>query len=330
MTAFAAALAAFLTAALCGKPLIRFLERKKLTGLAMQKKAEALVPDIRPVAEMGGLLYLAGLFSGSILGILFSLIKGSALFSLSSAVGKSVVLLIGTGLMAMVGLLEDWRKVRKLSPLSSWLRLLLLFGISFSFLIGIRLTGDYSNILLLPFWGGQLDLGNGWTVCIVFLLLGAAYGGRKMSAVPGQSVGVLLAVSLGCGGIFAVFSTDIIRETAFASAGALLGLALFTFPPEKIREGNGMRLAGSVFPMMAAIAGGAPLFVLFMGLPFIFEGIYAMIKICAEAFGKVLSAESFGAFLMEKGLSGKAVSGIYAGVTLLGGVLAAAASVLYL
>ena len=78
------------------------------------------------------------------------------------------------------------------------------------------------------------------------------------------------------------------------------------------------------------LAARTLLFVLFMGLPFIFEGIYVMIKLCVNIGGKELPAENFGAFLMEKGWSGKAVCGLYAFSALAGGIAAVSAAVLYL
>ena len=231
--------------------------------------------------------------------------------------------------MGLLGLLDDWRRARALPPMSSAVRLLLVSGIALSFLFGIWASGDRSTILLLPF-GSQLDLGIGYPVLLFLMLIGSVYGAGQMSASSGQLLSVSLISSLGCGGIFAVFAIRGICEISFASAGAMLGLTLFSFPPEKLREGNGCRKAGGVFPMAVGIAGGAPLFVLFMGLPFIFEGIYVMIKLCVNIGGKELPAENFGAFLMEKGWSGKAVCGLYAFFALAGGIAAVSAAVLYL
>ena len=55
-----------------------------------------------------------------------------------------------------------------------------------------------------------------------------------------------------------------------------------------------------------------------------------MIKLCVNIGGKELPAENFGAFLMEKGWSGKAVCGLYAFFALAGGIAAVSAAVLYL
>ena len=330
LTAFAAAAAAFLITALGGKPLIHLLESHHLTAFLMREKDGVKTPDKKPVPEMGGLLYLCGLLGGGIIGSVLLLITGGGeAFSASVSFGKLGAVLICTLLMGLLGLLDDWRRARSLPPMSPAVRLLLVSGIALSFLFGIWASGDRSTILLLPF-GSQLDLGIGYPVLLFLMLIGSVYGAGQMSASSGQLLSVSLISSLGCGGIFAVFAIRGICEISFASAGAMLGLTLFSFPPEKLREGNGCRKAGGVFPMAAGIAGGAPLFVLFMGLPFIFEGIYVMIKLCVNIGGKELPAENFGATLREKGWRGQAVCGLYAFSALAGGIAAVSAAVLYL
>lgn len=83
-------------------------------------------------------------------------------------------------------------------------------------------------------------------------------------------------------------------------------------------------------PVMAAVAAGAPFFILPAGIPFIFEGIYAIIRVVRQAFGKKPGPGSFGGFLLDRGLSGKAVSGLYAGAGLAGAAVSILSAYLYL
>ena len=330
MTALLSALAAFLAAAFIGKPIIHFLKKKGLYGFKICDREGVLTPDTKPVSEMGGLIYLVGLLIGGIIALLALLFtKDSETFSLASAAGKTIALLICTLLTGVIGLFDDWQGVRKSFGAASVIRLVLICMAGISFLIGLCLSGGRSTLVLIPFVGSQIDLGSGWTIVSLLLFLGFAYGGRQLTASEGQSVSVSFALSLGTGGVFAVFAVKGLCDAVFASAGALLAMLLFVFPPEKIREGMGIRMAGSVLPIMAGIAGGTSIFILFMGLPFIFEGIYAIIKLCAESFGKEIVPDTFGSFLMEKGVSGKAVTGLYTLLTLIGAIAAIVSAMLY-
>ena len=49
-------------------------------------------------------------------------------------------------------------------------------------------------------------------------------------------------------------------SVSFGMAGAALGLLLFAFPPEKMREGRGGRMLLGTLPVMAAIAAGRAVF----------------------------------------------------------------------
>ena len=109
MTAFAAAAAAFLITALGGKPLIRLLEKYRLTALLMREKDGVKTPDKKPVPEMGGLLYLCGLLGGGIIGAILLLITGGGeAFSASVSFGKLGAVLICTLAGIPSSLLAAW------------------------------------------------------------------------------------------------------------------------------------------------------------------------------------------------------------------------------
>lgn len=332
MTAMAAAVAAFIITAVAGKPLSGWLDKKGLSRTAIEKKGEGFSPGMRAVPEMGGLLYLLGLIPAGLLAMLVMVFTGAGeVFSAETETAKMLAVIVCTGLIGAVGLMDDWRRARRLDSMNPLLRLVIVFAVCFAFLAAVRLSGDRSSILMIPFAGIQLDVGQGWTVIMLVMLVGAAMGGDRMRASSGQCASVALVCALGCGGVFAVFSRMGACALAFGSAGALLGLVLFVLPPEKLREGSGGAMAGCVLPVMAAIAGGAPLFILPAAIPFIFEGIYAIIKVACQAAGSgKLSADSLGQWLMDRGISGKAVTGSYAVLSLLGCVLAVAGSYLYL
>ncbi len=336
MTAMAAAVAAFIITAVTGKPLSGWLDKKGLSRTAIEKKREGFSPGMRAVPELGGLLYLLGLIAAGLLAMAVMVFTGAGeAFSAETEIAKMLAVLVCTGLIGAIGLMDDWRRAKRMGAMHPLLRLVMVFAVSFAFLAAVRLSGDRSSILMIPFAGIQLDAGQGWTVIMLVMLVGAAMGGGRMRASSGQCASVALISALGCGGVFAVFSRMGACSLAFGSAGAMLGLVLFVLPPEKLREGSGGGMAGCVLPVMAAIAGGAPLFVLPAAIPFIFEGIYAIMKVACQAVGSrradgCLSADSLGEWLMVRGFSGKAVTGGYAVLSLLGCVLAVTGSYLYM
>ncbi len=328
----AAAVAAFIIAACAGKPLSGWLDKKGLSRTAIEKHGEGFSPGLRAVPEFGGLLYLLALLPAGILAMVtVPFFHWGEAFSSAAVIGKIVAVVVCTTLIGAVGMMDDWRRARRLSPMNPLLRLVMVFVICFAFLVGVRLSGDRSAILLLPFAGGQLDAGQGWTVIMLVMLVGTVFGGDQMRAVSGQSASVSFVCALGCGGVFAVFAGDGSCSLAFGSAGALLGLLLFVLPPERLREGSGGAMAGCVLPVMAAIAGGAPLFILPALIPFLFEGIYAIIRVACQAVGRQNPmAGSLGEWLIAHGLSGKTVMGGYAVLSLAGGIAAVAGAYFYL
>ena len=209
-------------------------------------------------------------------------------------------------------------------------RIALILGVSVAFLLALRFLGEQSNIVLIPFIGTQVNFGAVWMAAMVLLLLGACCGGDACGAVSGQCASASLPLAFASAGVSAVFGMRGIASVSFGMAGAALGLLLFAFPPEKMREGRGGRMLLGTLPVMAAIAAGAPFFILPAGIPFIFEGIYAIIRVVRQAFGKKPGPGSFGGFLLDKGLSGKAVSGLYAGAGLAGAAVSILSAYLYL
>lgn len=327
----AAAVAAFIITAVAGKPLAGWLDKKGLSRTEFEKHGEGFSPGIRAVPEFGGLLFLLAMIPVGILVLTaVLLLETDEAFSIRAEAGKMLAVVVCTALIGTVGLMDDWRRAKRLGTMPPLLRLVMVFVISFAFLIGVRLSGDRSSILLLPFAGGQLDAGQGWTIIMLVMLIGAALGGDRMRAVSGQSASVSLVCALGCGGVFAVFSRMGACSLAFAGAGALLGMMLSVFPPERMREGSGGAMAGSVLPVMAAIAGGAPLFILPAMIPFLFEGIYAIINVALQAAGRQTSSPSLGDWLIGRGLSRKMVTGIYALLSLAGSIAAVMGGYFYL
>lgn len=329
MTELLAAVAAFLLAALTGGRLAGWLQKKGLGRSLMVKKGESVTPGQEDAPEFGALPLLIGLVPASLLALLILLISGGSL-SPGIEAGKVLAVLFSAALYAAVGLTDDWRRGSRMPEMPLFFRIALILGVSVAFLLALRFLGEQSNIVLIPFIGTQVNFGAVWMAAMVLLLLGACCGGDACGAVSGQCASASLPLAFASAGVSAVFGMRGMASVSFGMAGAALGLLLFAFPPEKMREGRGGRMLLGTLPVMAAIAAGAPFFILPAGIPFIFEGIYAIIRVVRQAFGKKPGPGSFGGFLLDRGLSGKAVSGLYAGAGLAGAAVSILSAYLYL
>lgn len=326
MVAIAAAVAAFLITALTGKPLAAKLNKMGLGRTALVRKGEDLTPGRDEAPEFGGVLFLAGFLPAGILAAAALIVMGSTGAGFSA--GKITAVLLGSVLMAAVGLTDDWRTAKRLPVMNPVLRCVLVWCVGLAFLMALTLSGSYSTIVLVPFSGTQADLGNG--VWYLLLMLGAACGGNRMKAVSGEAASVSLAQCLSCAAVCAVFGADAGMGLSFAAAGSLLGMLLYCFPPEKMREGSGGRMMLGALPVFISILSGIPLFLIPAGIPFIFEGIYVMIRVVCQAAGHPLRDETLGEWMLSRGISGKAVSGIMTAASLLGGILSVTAAYLYI
>lgn len=326
MVAIAAAVIAFLITALAGKPLTGKLNKMGLGRTVLVRKGEDLTPGRDEAPDFGGLLFLAGFLPAGILAAAALSVMGGTGSGFSA--GKITAVLLGAALMAAVGMTDDWRTAKRMSAMPFLLRWGLSWCVGLAFLMALTFSGSYSTIVLLPVLGTQADLGSGiWYLLLIF---GAACGGNRMQAVSGQAASVSLVQCLSSAAVCAVLGAETGNVLSFAAAGSLLGLLLFAFPPEKMREGSGGRMMMGALPALIGILSGTPLFLLPAGIPFIFEGIYVMIRVVCQAFGKTLPEKSLGEWMISRGMSGKAVSGVMTAAALIGGILSVVAAYFYL
>ncbi len=326
MVAIAAAVIAFLIAALTGKPLIGKLNKMDLGRTMLVRKGEGLTPGRDEAPDFGGLLFLAGFFPAGILAAAALAVMGGTGSGFSA--GKITAVLLGAALMAAVGMTDDWRAAKRLRPMHFLLRWGLTWCVGLAFLTALSFSGSYSTIVLLPFSGRQAELGSGiWYLLLIF---GAACGGNRMQSVSGEAASISLVQCLSTAAVCTVLGAEVGNILSFAAAGGLLGLLMFAFPPEKIREGSGGRMMMGAIPAFIGILSGTPLFLLPAGIPFIFEGIYVMIRVVCQAVGKQVQEKNIGEWMLARGSSGKAVSGIMTGAALIGGILSVIAAYFYL
>lgn len=325
MVAIAAAVVAFLITALVGKPIIGKLNKMGLGRTVLVRKGEDLTPGREEAPDFGGLVFLAGFFPAGILAAAALSLLGATGSGFSA--GKITAVLLATALMAAVGLTDDGRTAKRVPEMPFLLRWGLSWCVGLAFLLALSFSGSYSTIVLFPIAGTQVDLGSG--IWYLLAICAAACGGNRMRAVSGQAASVSLVQSLSSAAVCAVLGAETGNVLSFAAAGSILGLLLFAFPPEKMREGSCGRMAMAVLPVLVGILSGTLLFLIPAGIPFLFEGIYAMIRVVCLVFGKTLPEKTLGDWMMSKGMSGKAVSGIMTAAALIGGMLSVAAAYFY-
>ena len=211
------------------------------------------------------------------------------------------------------------------------LRLVMVFVICFAFLVGVRLSGDRSAILLLPFAGGQLDAGQGWTVIMLVMLVGRSVWRRSDAGCQRTECECIVCLRTWCGGVFAVFAGGRCLCAGVWFGRCAAGLiavctAARTFAGRKRWCNGRLCTAGD-----GGNCRGAPSFYSSALIPFLFEGIYAIIRVACQAVGRQNPmAASLGEWLIARGLSGKTVMGGYAVLSLAGGIAAVAGAYFYL
>lgn len=319
MTALAAllgALAAFSVTALTAKKFIPKFRNKGITHTSLRQRGEAFVPG-ETAAAFGGIPLGLGFAAGGLVGTVILLLTGETL-SLSVTLARLLGGILLALLLAAAGLLDDFRDIRGLSALHPLVRFALQAGIAACYLLALFLCGDRSTILVLPLVG-QGDAGALYYILCLLLLIGAASGGSVQSetgdiaATSAMLTGFSLAV---VGGILGSGPMSVL---GFSLAGCALGVLLYSFPPPKLLCGKsgGMLFGGAA--AAAAMSAGIPALLIPAALPLIFEGIFALVKLCVFAFaGKRLSAESFAGWLCELGFSYRGASLISLCISLAG------------
>lgn len=315
--------AAFGVTMFAAHKMLPWLQKKGLAKTPVVRQDEALVPgETAPV--LGGLPMALGLLAGGACGLIAELLSDSGPAALTAISAARVILgLLLGAMMAAIGLLSDYRESKGLPGLSRPVTLALWAAAGAACLLGLILCGDRSTLFSLPFIG-QADLGAFYHPLCLLFILGAAAGGEVLAetdgaaATAGLGAGMSLALAAG------ILGSSSGAVLGFSLAGCALGILKGSFPPVKLRvgRGGGMLLGGAA--AAAALGSGLPVLLIPAALPWLTEGVFALVRLCRFALtGRDSGCSSLGGWLMGRGFSPKAVSAVYMGLSAAGLLLTA-------
>jgi len=280
MPVVAAAVLAFGVTALTGFWLIPVLRRLKY-GQTILDIGPKWHMKKQGIPTMGGLMMIAGVTVAILSG--FFMLAGDPTNSFTSSVREGMGVILGL-IMAlafgMVGFMDDYVKVVKKRNLglSAKQKMVMQLFIAIMYLTGLWLAGERSTIVFIPF-GGQMDMGY---VYYPLAILGIVYLVNVVNltdGIDGLCSSVTFIVSLGFLAIASYMTAMGMSMFAAATAGGCLGFLVWNFYPAKVFMGDTGSLFLGGLVVALAFGLGIPVFLILLGLVYIFEGLSVIIQV---------------------------------------------------
>ena len=245
----------------------------------------------------------------------------------SAGLEKSVIVMLMAIANGAVGVVDDLTKFKNhrnegLTASQKYLLQLICAG---AFLAALKLTGNLTTELYIPYFGVRIELGIFYYILSILLITGIVNAVNLTDGIDGLASTVTLAV----GGFFAVaaFRLGMLPEAVLSgiTIGACLGFLVYNFYPARVFMGDtgSLFLGGLVIGMGYTL--GNPLLVIIVGIVYICEALSVMIQV---SYFKLTHGKRF--FKMapihhhfEKcGWSELKIVGVFALVTVIAGIIA--------
>ena len=192
----------------------------------------------------------------------------------------AIVMLMATANGA-VGIVDDLTKFKNhrnegLTASQKYLLQLICAGL---FLAAMKLTGNLSETLYIPYVGVELDLGIFYYILSILLITGIINSVNLTDGIDGLASTVTLAVAA----FFSVaaFSLSALPEAIVAAItlGCCLGFLVYNFYPARVFMGDtgSLFLGGLVIGMAYMISN--PLIIVVVGIIYIIEALSVMIQV---------------------------------------------------
>ena len=245
----------------------------------------------------------------------------------SAGLEKSVIVMLMAIANGAVGVVDDLTKFKNhrnegLTASQKYLLQLICAG---AFLAALKLTGNLTTELYIPYFRVRIELGIFYYILSILLITGIVNAVNLTDGIDGLASTVTLAV----GGFFAVaaFRLGMLPEAVLSgiTIGACLGFLVYNFYPARVFMGDtgSLFLGGLVIGMGYTL--GNPLLVIIVGIVYICEALSVMIQV---SYFKLTHGKRF--FKMapihhhfEKcGWSELKIVGVFALVTVIAGIIA--------
>ncbi len=222
---------------------------------------------------MGGIMFVLGIgITVALAGIPLMIFEGEFRH----------LLIFGFALVfGVIGFIDDYAKVSKKQNkgLSALQKLLLQLAASAVFLTVLRISGDLTPNLVLPFVG-EIELP--WLLYLflmLFVIVGAVNAVNLTDGVDGLATSVTLPVALLFGALAFTFSFKGAGLFAASLFGALCGFLVYNRNPAKVFMGDtgSLFLGGAIVGL--AFAFDLPLILLFAGIVYIAETLSVILQV---------------------------------------------------
>ena len=319
----------FLAAMLATFGLTALIARFLIPKLKSMKLGQQIL-DIGPrwhkskegTPTMGGLSFIiAALLVFAVLAVIMAV--GGA----SDGLEKLIIVIVMATLNGAIGVVDDLTKFKNhrnegLTASQKYLLQLVTAGL---FLAAMKLTGNLSTAVAIPFTDITLELGIFYYILSILLITGIVNAVNLTDGIDGLASSVTLAV----GAFFAVaaFTLGLLPEAVISgiTIGACLGFLVYNFYPARVFMGDtgSLFLGGLVIGMAYMIEN--PLIIILVGIIYICEAASVIIQV---GYFKITHGKRF--FKMapihhhfEKcGWSELKVVGVFSLVTVIAGAIA--------
>lgn len=263
---------AFLITVLLSPIFIPFLRRLKF-GQSIREEGPKSHMKKKGTPTMGGIMIVLSI---TITSIIMALRYGDG--EIGYELGLLIFVLLGYGLL---GFLDDYIKValKRNLGLTSKQKMIGQLVIAIIFYIILKKQG-FPTYIQIPGTDIQWDLGIGYALLIIFMLVGASNAVNLTDGLDGLLAGTA-AIAFGAFGILAWYGDPQIDVSIFSLAvvGALLGFLVFNAHPAKVFMGDtgSLALGGAIAAI--AILTKLEILLVIIGGVFVMETLSVIIQV---------------------------------------------------
>lgn len=267
-----AIIVSFVVTALVGKFLVPALRALK-AGQSIKTDGPTWHMSKQGTPTMGGIMFIVGI-AVAVLALCW---KGIADGDYTPLFVLAFALVFG-----VIGFVDDYAKLKKKenTGLTSAQKFLLQLAAAIVFIVLLRVSGQLSPNLYIPFFNTQIVLP--WVVYMIFaafVMVGCVNAVNITDGVDGLAAGVTVPVALFYVVVCALWGKTALGTFAGALFGALFGFLIYNFHPAKVFMGDtgSLFLGGAVCGL--AFALDMPLILVLVGIIYLAETASDIIQV---------------------------------------------------
>jgi len=319
----------FFIAALLVTFLITVIIAKRLIPKLKSMKLGQQILDIGPrwhkskegTPTMGGISFIAASLITLVICCIVMAVRG-----LTDGMDKLIIVVLFATVSGAIGIVDDLTKFKNhrnegLTAVQKYLLQLISAGL---FLAALKLTGNLTTEIYIPFVGITWDIGIFYYIISILLITGIVNAVNLTDGIDGLASSVTLAL----GAFFAVaaFAFEAL-PAAIASAvimGACLGFLVYNFYPARVFMGDTGSLFLGGFAVGLAYMINNPLIIVVVGIVYICEAASVMLQVgCYKLTKKRIFKMAPIHHHFEKcGWSELKIVGVFSLITVIAGVVA--------